>query len=329
MELLPIDSFKRWLMTERNYRSKSIKNTVSAVRRLLADVDALTRDGLDDFILNLRDKDYSDAYIENYIIAARVYSAFLKYSGKPYDEGVCAYRIPKKQEAYKAILSDEEIEKLLTYPRNAGNKRNHRMWQLFFSLLAYSGMRPGELAKCTPAHIDWGRMVITLESTMVKTKTTRLIAIPSIIVPQLKEWIENIPAGEYIFTKNSGRQVTDAEWFYEFDKRIRFLGFKRKGITPYSIRHTFCTRLLEEDVNLFKVMKSMGHSNPKTTMVYSHLTTKDLHDTMRKLPVLRSKLDPQDTLESIRNHIQTLHLDRRFSLKMQNEPNRLVIDISY
>lgn len=49
-----------------------------------------------------------------------------------------------------------------------------------------------------------------------------------------------------------------------------------KRVTPHTLRHTFATHLVEEDVNLRVIQELLGHSDPKTTMIYTHLTGKPL-----------------------------------------------------
>jgi integrase len=44
----------------------------------------------------------------------------------------------------------------------------------------------------------------------------------------------------------------------------------------HSLRHSFVTRCLQNNVPIYKVMKLVGHSNIKTTMIYTHLFVDDL-----------------------------------------------------
>jgi site-specific recombinase XerD len=45
-----------------------------------------------------------------------------------------------------------------------------------------------------------------------------------------------------------------------------------KRVTIHSLRHCYCTHLLEAGLNLRAIQKAMGHSRPKTTALYTQLT---------------------------------------------------------
>lgn len=309
METTQLEQFRAFLV-QRGKSKRAIECDLFCLKKFARSYP-LTLSGLSSFVLDNRGK-YRHSYINKHIFAIRVYATCMGL-----EDGLKNFKPLKDQPFSKATLSLAEITAFLSLkPEGNEDRRLHRFWVLFFKTVASTGMRTGEVANLKIDDVDFGREVFVLQET--KTGKPRNVPIPRSLIPELQQRITEV--SKHVFENpRSGGLPTDSEWHYQFHKRINKLGIKRKNLTPYSLRHSFITRLLEEDINIFKVQKIVGHSNIATTAGYTHLTTKDIIKTIAKDPMELQNMSPQDAFEAIRGSLKNTLLSIPFTDDLRHE----------
>ncbi len=191
--------------------------------------------------------------------------------------------LPESRTGRRRSLTDEERAALLavadTHP--AG------LWAL---TLLYTGMRPGESAALRWVDVDFDHGEIHIhaakEAGAMRIKApksaagVRDIPIHAQLLPRLRA--ERGEAFDFVFPSRSGGMMSDnnmhRQWLSLAAGMAEQLGRAVDDLTPYFLRHTFCTDLQRAGVHINVVKELMGHSNIAVTAnIYTHRDQSVLH----------------------------------------------------
>jgi integrase/recombinase XerD len=313
-------------------RSTTIRKHLNALHYLERNGVVLEINEITHLFIRLKQEHKSASYLNGFIDAIRLYAKYANLS-----EDLKSLKGYKEHPSIKATLSDDEIDAFLGLRRRFHEPFDHyKMFTMFWSIIADTGCRPGEVAKLKKSDIDWGRGVIIIRVT--KTNTPGVVPIPPNHADLLKDYLEDLPT-DYLFPSARGGKhysmdgeavIDNVDWHHDWKCRLKVLGLTRPHLTPYSFRHSYATRLLEEDISLFHVKKLMRHNDLKSTLVYEHLTTKDLIKAQSKLPRIQRNTNPLQVLQRWGEKIKEFHVeqDDRFEYEYSEDGNSLTFKIS-
>lgn len=106
-----------------------------------------------------------------------------------------------------------------------------------------------------------------------------------------------IPVHEYIGEKRRlGRRAV-----HELVRHYgRAQGLPEEQLHPHAMRHLFGTELAESDVDIVQRQKAMGHADPKSTEIYTHLAMRKMtRDLDRANPLAKIRTPVSDLLKRL------------------------------
>ena len=172
----------------------------------------------------------------------------------------------------------------------------HHRAGLWILTLLYTGMRPGETAALTWADVDFEHNEIHVHAakesgsrTIKGPKTAsgvRDIPIHAALLPRLLE--SRGKPFSLVFPTKAGTVQNESSMRRMWNSFIREMeeesGPVADDLTPYCLRHTFCTDLQRAGVSINVAKELMGHADIQTTAnIYTHKDSETLHKSIALL----------------------------------------------
>lgn len=264
-------------------------------------------------------------------------NAFLEtlrcYAGYIGRQDILDYFKYRKPEAYeRAVMSDAEIAAFLALKcPNRNYKRSWFMYTVFFHIMFFTGMRPREVTHLNVNDIDFGLKVIHIREGKTPLSVGQ-VPLPENVIPVLQKYLSTL-RGDKLFPSAKGGTSQDGYLMVgcpatHFQKRIKLLGIVRNNLSPYSARHSYGTRLGEEDVNLYTIKNLMRHSKITTTETYLHMNLKTMRNGQNKHPLIKLSASPLNVLLAYKEETDKFNFltDTRVSSKFKDNLYRIIHD---
>jgi site-specific recombinase XerD len=152
--------------------------------------------------------------------------------------------------------------------------------------LFYTGVRFGELANITWDDIDLNKKLLFIRPKVdhkLKTNNAqRTIPIPKPLFDLLNKLSQNKKSEIYPFCSVEGKQIRERR-LLEVCKRIGTEAGITERVFIHKFRHTYATMLIQRKIDITEIQKLMGHASIIETMIYVHVKTEELHETVNVL----------------------------------------------
>jgi len=157
----------------------------------------------------------------------------------------------------------------------------HKLIQLVARTLYFTGLR---ISECLNLQVE----DVNLEENLIhvrhgKGNKDRNVPINSKLKDLLVDYNANWRvASDYFFATKISGTLSTTSVARVFRETTKSLGWK-KNVSAHILRHSFASKLVQNDVHLVKISKLLGHSSLKTTSIYVHSNMEDLKDAINTL----------------------------------------------
>ncbi|MCU0392415.1 MAG: site-specific integrase [Thermoflexibacter sp.] len=173
---------------------------------------------------------------------------------------------PKKPSLLPKVISVQDIKKLFEVTENL---KHNTMLKLCYGM----GLRVSEIVNLKITDIDSGRMQVLVEQS--KGKKDRYVNLPESILEQLRAYFKEYKPKKYLFEGQYGDQYSSRSAQQVFKDAMEKAKINKK-IGIHGLRHSFATHLLEAGTDVKFIQELLGHSDIKTTMLYTHVSQKNI-----------------------------------------------------
>lgn len=281
-----INNFLDYLRVERQFSGNTIAAYQNDLTQFLAFLRERTVEGdpvqawpqvgrslVLSYILNLKERDYTQATVARKVAALRSLFKFLHSEGVVLEnpaQGISSEKVPKTLPKY---LTPQEVDELLEQPARRSTpeaKRDRAMLELLYA----TGMRVSELVSLNMGDVN---LEVGYVRCLGKGSKERVIPVYDHAVQAVKEYAAEARTQllrdldeKALFLNRQGKRLT-RQGFWLILKNYVSQAHLETDITPHTLRHSFATHMLHGGADLRSVQELLGHANISTTQIYTHI----------------------------------------------------------
>ena len=249
-------------------------------------IDTVTEDDCRRFIISMEKKGLSPKYIRN--VAGWLTSVLSHAEDRGWREGN-----PLNPEMLPRVTrtdADEEDMFLTREEAFAIIQRMEDPYGLPALLMLSTGMRPSEMRalKISDVYLDVSQPVVRVTKAIKQRigegeyvgapksgSGVRSLGLPASMVPIMRAHIGDRAPGEYLFPGDRKAWMSSSAFSQSFQraaKRARADKVLTKSPSPYALRHSHASMMIDNGMDIYKLSRHLGHASVQMTeRVYLHL----------------------------------------------------------
>lgn len=189
-------------------------------------------------------------------------------------------RIKKPKRKLRSIPAIDEIEKTVRFATG---------WlEIAVALAVFAGLRSGELRALLVKHVDFRRAVLHItqaysgsELKLPKSGTDREVPIDPRLHRVLTEAVKGKRPNDFVVVRASGEPPRRQHVWSALRQLQDKHGLPHRSV--HSLRHAFCTFLLQRGADVESVREVAGHEDLRTTAQYLHGNIEQARQAMARL----------------------------------------------
>jgi site-specific recombinase XerD len=183
------------------------------------------------------------------------------------------------------VLSPDEVARFLEAA--PGIK-----YKAAFSVAYGAGLRVSEVAALKVCDIDSKRMMLRIEQG--KGRKDRYAMLSPTLLELLRDWYRVARPQGWLFPGQNPTNPLTARQLTRACHAAADMADLKKRVTPHTLRHSFATHLLEQNIDIRVIQVLLGHAKLETTALYTRVATNTIREVMSpldRLTPLRPKTD--------------------------------------
>jgi len=274
-------------------QKKFSPHTVRAYTRILRDfkdflqvdisAEELNANLMRDWLFSIRENKKAVATQSQAVACLKSFGKHLVRSTVLKHNPALAIKTPKKPQRLVSFLSQKEISE--PFKMEFEESENSLRARTVLELLYGAGLR---ISEC--ANLIWENLNFAEELVRVWGKGSKERIVP--LTKDSIKWLNKykdfqsrnaIPcfSKNFVFSKDGTKPYNIKKLYNDIHNLLRSIGWEGKA-SPHVLRHTFATHLLENGANIVTVQKLLGHSNPNTTQIYTHVSAEKLKESLKQ-----------------------------------------------
>lgn len=232
------------------------------------------------FLGNLKSRGYATSSISRALMAIKVLFRFLMRERKISKNPTLVMETPKLWQLIPEVLSEEEVEALLSEPERDTfvGVRDKAILEMLYAC----GLRVSELCGLSLYDVDEECVRV-----MGKGRRERVVPIGKQALAALDHYLLHFrdqfdsEHTKALFVTYKGRPIDRTTIWKRVKSYAKAAGIV-KNISPHTLRHSFATHLLDHDADLRVIQEMLGHTNISTTDRYTHVSQSRLKQSFNK-----------------------------------------------